>query len=308
MGLKWPHILIQIHLLFNSQIANRLLPPLIAMAVLIVAFAEMFYTRFQGDCLTDDDNGYSGQQITAPVCTVRDSYRAVYQLLRGENSLVLTGNGTDGTVESNGAITMTFFLLVCFITFLVAFLVAIFMAASSLSIEDIERTYFWEPKFAFVLSTINDAVDKPKRWGGVGVVGGLPRKSEKLWDALMCSIRGADVGRRKDWYSKTSRVYRIIKLPFFGTLIALIVIPIWFSIGLVSLGLLWPPQIRRAVFRPQLGGSGNRRQTDLSCHSQVNELRKELLQLKLMSLDRSDVVEQEIREIKQILFVAMHED
>ena len=111
---------------------------------------------------------------------------------------------------------------------------------------------------------------------------------------------------RFDW-SKTS--FSIFRIPVIGAVVAIILVPIWLLAGTLTLGLLWPPQVRRFLFGSRIIeddelASSSERSVDIL----LKNLHEEVHQLKLMSFDRSSQVEREIIEIKNILHTAMNEE
>jgi hypothetical protein len=118
----------------------------------------------------------------------------------------------------------------------------------------------------------------------------------------MVALRGKDLKKQEKWYANLSCPSAA------ATILAIFVVPIWFALGIVSLGFLWPPQVRRWLFRPA-GRIERKRKVAAKddSNAQVSLMRNEVMKLKLMSYERSGEVERELRELKELLYAAMRE-
>jgi hypothetical protein len=250
-----------------------------------VAFAQCFYTLLQLDC--------TNALASSPVCSVRDSYRIVYRLLRGES--LVDPSGLNPFSSEAIVLLASFFVLLAI--FLIALLLSIFLGAAQLDLDQIALHSYWEPLLGFILST-GDFVKEPPN----------PSKSSwevkkaHLWDVLTQSLRGSEPTKGSSWFASPFRYHVLTQVA------ALLILPLWILVGLLSLGLLWPPQMRLWLFRPTIqGNQRNMRHLNEQSKPQLSEMRKELLQLKCMSYDRSNELEKELREIKELLLLAIQE-
>jgi hypothetical protein len=277
------------------QITCRIVWPVLVAGVLLVAFAQMFYTLLQIDC-TD------AIAVTA-VCSVRDSYRVVYLLMRGE-ALV----AADGSQEMSpeGIILVALFLF-SFALLLLALFVTILIAALQFDFEEIALRSYWEPRLASILS-MNELGCRRSSPSDLPSCGQrLLTKVELAWDLMMISLVGGQSKNEKHWYASSSRS-SCLAWPLW--MLSIFVVPIWFILGCATFGLLWPPQLRRIIFRP-VGRSNNIRKTNMAAEesaSQISRMRNEIMQLKAMSYDRSSDVHREIRDLKELLFMALREE
>lgn len=174
------------------------------------------------------------------------------------------------------------------------------MATSYLDFEQVAIQSYWEPKLAFVL-TAGD-FDVAKKTKPSKVTGFELRKSQ-MWDYFMSQINGMDQTKGLSWVP-TPLPYRI-----FCWIPALLVIPIWFIAGLLSAGFLWPRQVRLWLFSPKRFNrqlETERLSSDTS-KIQIADIRNDLSNLKMMSLEKSGEVVRTLQEIKEILFAAMQE-
>ena len=283
-----------------AKIANQIVWPLIAGGMVLVAFAQMFYTLLWTDCAT-------AIPVT-PVCSVRDSYRVVYLLLRGESLLELDGSDE---ISAQAVVLLSAFLLALF-ALLLAVLVAVIMGALHSKPDEIAFRSFWEPKLAFVLSSADWGCRvQPKISLTPSRKVGLQTRLERTWELLVSSLLvGPPARSEKYWYSGRYRKGGLLGLAFWLT--ALILLPLWFVLGFLTLGLLWPPQLRQFLVRP-LGWTSTRQPSAAAAKedymvAQLSEIRSELVRTKTMTYERSIQVENEVRSVKHLLYAAVREE
>ena len=232
---------------------------------------------------------------TTPVCTVRDSYRVVYMLIRGESLVDSTGVNS----FSGHATVLVASFLTIFAVFLLAVLVTILLTSSMLDFEDIALRSYWEPILGFILSTsfFIDEKDTTSQTRSFEV-----RKAH-LWDMFMQTLIGNIPKMGGDLFIYPFRSYVITWI------IAVFLVPLWFIAGLVSLGLLWPPQLRRRLFWLPSTTLLSRNQSPRNEQAQMrlSDVQNEIIQMKCMAYERSQKLENEIREMKELLLMAMHD-
>lgn len=262
--------------------------PFIAALALVIAFAQCFYTLLQLDC--------SNAIGVSPVCSVRDSYRVVYMLSRGESLVDPTGVKR---LSTEAGFLFAAFLAICAI-FLLALLVTVLVATSQLDFDQIALNSYWEPKLAFVLLSEDFGIAV----GEYSVrMNDFEARKEQLWDVYMLAMFGGEPAKGEYWFAQplSSKVLTVASGMF--------VVPLWIVLGSFSAGWLWPRQLRLWLFRP-LGSYGiERKATDMPEQSslQSSDIRSEIVQMKLMSFERSNEVEKELRELKELLIIAMQE-
>lgn len=325
-----------------TQIASRyLFAAVLVGGMLIVAFAQMFYTRFQLECFlnyfglggTDDYyRGTSSETTTntatpPPVCTVRDSYRVVYLLLRGDHS-AFPENGVDSEQHDNETAVLISLLIFFFIVLLIACLTAILLSTFSLDYDKIGRSFFWDPKLAFIIATLvtreETSVDDSRSSSENGITRSTQTNLdtttiwlEKNWEMYMNVLVGGEIRNRMFWYanrSSTSCWLNILGWPILGKIAAALIILLWIVTGLFTLGLLWPPQVRRFLFRPtkgceyEMNTKSNRNSSlDLQENSRLYGLHNELYQIKLMSYSQSISLERDLNDMKDLFSFALRE-
>lgn len=208
---------------------------------------------------------------------------------------------------SFGAIFLIGIFLIALMLFILGLLVIVFVAAARLDFEAIALEYFWEPKLALQFSAIEfgmtTANSNEKKHS---TSRSLSRKLEAAWELLILSLFGGNTRSRKHWYARVPD-NNLWAWPLW--LFAIVAVPIWIVLGAVTLGLLWPPQLRRLVFRP-VGTSWEQRQaknTAERTERQVRSVREDVMQLKVLALEQSENVERELLDLKAMLYSAMKE-
>jgi hypothetical protein len=131
---------------------------------------------------------------------------------------------------------------------------------------------------------------------------------EDAWAVVDYGIFGGERRRGNMWYVAfcSNKTSSLVRWPL--RMACLIVAPIWLVLGLATCGLLWPPQVRRWLFRPARSSVRSRRESNAAAEyssSQVAGMRGDVLQLKTMSYEKSNDVRQEIHELKELLYAAM---
>jgi hypothetical protein len=262
--------------------------PFVTAGILLIAFAQCFYTLLQLDCT--DALGIS------PVCSIRDSYRVVYLLLRGDRLVDPTGAKS----LSTEAIFLSAAVLISFLVFLLACIVTVLVSTSQLNFDEIALHSYWEPKLAIVLSAGDLGVEKS--WLAAESPEGFDKSLAEAWDKFTLPFVGT-AEKSKRWYAADLHS-RIV-----NSLGSILVIPLWLIVGLCTLGMLWPPQVRRYIFHPR-----RMQNNSLHVHSardlptaQISSMRSELEAMKLLSFDKANDVQKELRDLKELLFMAMQD-
>lgn len=270
--------------------------PLLVVTIFVVGFAEMFYTFSQVDCV----KGMSD----ISVCRLRDAYRLVYFLAVGE-PIVEIDNDDD---MATGMTVLVVLFLTLGVLLLLGILVVVMVGASKYDSESIALDSFWEPKLAFVLSSQDTRAAAAARQKKVmhmpqpSCMDRFMMQLEHLWTLNVCFLRGRDARNEELWYkhlnstSFCSTVFLRLWAAFF--------LPLWIILGLATMGLLWPPQIRRFIFQPWGVISDNKSSPSEATSlvaSQVSDVKNEVLKLKDMNFERSNDIEREIQELKAMI-------
>jgi hypothetical protein len=105
----------------------------------------------------------------------------------------------------------------------------------------------------------------------------------------------------------------------------LFLLPIWLILGFITLGLLWPPQIRRWLFCPcpigsssssssstktrrRISSSSSSSHEDDLSRAKLSQLRSDIIDLKGISYDQNHRIQKDLELIKEIIFRAAREE
>jgi hypothetical protein len=254
---------------------------------------------------------------------MREAFITVYLMLLG-TPLIDTEDDSQNSLSSGSVVLISVFTTLL-VLFIVSLLITVVSESMRMDLDDVALGYFWEPKLNFVF-TVDDILSLfscPKeqsfeKCGGTRKKRFVPKRScgDRLssflgdaWTVMDYAIFGGERRRGNMWYV----AYCDNASPF-GVwplrIICLIIIPVWLVIGLATFGLLWPPQIRRWLFRPSRSSIRSSRETNAAAEysgTQVAGMRGDVLQLKTMSYERSNDIKREILELKRLLYDAMEE-
>jgi hypothetical protein len=233
-----------------------------------------------------------------PVCTERDAYRVVYYLVRG----IPIASPTDPVQLSNDAVLLVAMLVAIMLTFCTAVLVTVFVSSASVNFDDIALASYWEPKLALVVAPEDfnlerlSAASRRSPWSAR--LGGM-------WDAANQVVKKDDTANTH-WYALPQR-------SSLGFLYTFLMVPFWCIVGFLSFGLLWPYQVREWFFRPNRATWSSTRSkqsttTTAQASADAFSLREEIADLKHSSSERSSEMKREIRQLKELLLMAMESE
>lgn len=268
-----------------QQIAKLLFWPLTIAAILTVGFSQMFYTVRHITCAEDPGD--------SNLCSVRDSYMLVYFLMIGEPIVNMDNN----TRTQSSVIILALLFATALLLLALSIMAMIVLGGSNCDYEELSLAY-WEPKLTFVIFACGkeSAFFQSK----------LSASLEVAWIVATDILSGRDGAKGTYWYACFSRKSAFVKAGYW--MVTVIIVPIWILAGLITFGLLWPPQVRRFLFRPQAGAPfrqdrGNKSPPEVYA-SHLSSLRNELTQIRDMSYERSNDVQRDLRHLKEILHLA----
>lgn len=268
---------------------RRLVAFLTALTIILVGFAQMFVTVFQNTpycteyvpdnstCPTDD------ALEVRPYCDYWSAFLNVYTMLLGQVDERLFETSPDAT-----------FLFIIFMFLVVILLANVLIAIVTDSYKVIQdqraAIVFWTNRLDFVAEM--DAIangpwkqriraffgvkEGPENTGHVDVSFG-----REFWKRLM-DLFEDDV--EDNVVTVEFWAYNLLRL-----FAALVIIPSWIVLGLLSAGWLWPPQLREAVFT-----------STVAQHSSESEREDELRKTQVIMLQKEvdDLEEDMLRELK----------
>ncbi|CAB9517374.1 expressed unknown protein [Seminavis robusta] len=273
-----------------ARIASALVWPLLFAIVCIVAFSEMIYT-LQVDC--------ADGSIASSTCSLRDAYQLVYYLLLGEPIVEI---GSPERLPPGLAILLATFALVALLFVLCVAMVIVFMALKC-ERENVALDSYWEPKLAFVLASQDTKFAASQRRKDPSVAAPssmdvLEARLEELWGICICLLWGSR--KQRYWYAMPSSAWKRLGL----RVVACVTIPLWLLLGLATLGILLPPQVRQIVFRPRQGLHSGCRSPEATRDifaSQIAGVRNEIVKLKDMSFEQNSDIHDEIHQLKVMI-------
>lgn len=239
---------------------------------------------------------------------------------------MLLGEVDDTNFQDSGVATALFVIFMFLVVILLANVLIAIVTDSYKVIQDQRAAIvFWTNRLDFV-AEMDGIANGPWRSRlrkalGFGKGGRTQAKGrqesvfgKELWKQIM-ELFEDDI--EEGVFSFDFVVYTLLRV-----FAAAVVIPLWFTLGLITAGWLWPPQIREAVFTSTVfqHASDTERQNEMrktqviQLQQEVKSLNDELLQE--LALDRSQVVQlksqvaerkveinNEMRQIKRIVAV-----
>lgn len=262
----------------------------------------MFNTIFQQTeyCTEQPNNFLTDEEILAdtkcsanqvhPYCDFWQSFLNVYTMLLGD---------VDEESFKESPVATALFVLFMFLCVILLANVLIAIVTDSYKVIQDQRAaiVFWTNRLDFVAEM--DAIangpwkNRLKKSFGFGEGGDSSGRTEQagkeLWIKLMELFEDEidDGFLSIDFY-----LYNLLRV-----VVALVVIPLWMLLGVITLGWVWPPQVREAVFTSTLlKHSSDTEKEDELRKTQVKKLQDEVLGLKdellqELALDRTQVVQ-----------------
>jgi Ion transport protein len=315
-------------------VVRRLAAFLTALCVILIAFAQMFYTIFQQStyCTQQPNNDYTDELILDMTrcganqghayCNFWTSFISVYTMLLGEV------DESDFKQSNVAMVLFIFFMFLCVIL-LANVLIAIVTDSYKVIQDQRAAIVFWTNRLDFI-AEMDAIANGPwkrrflKEWIGFNSTNTTTRSGsstgrrteqvfgKELWNRCMELFEDEiDDG----YMSLDFMLYTILRM-----IVAMLIIPLWLLVGIITLGWFWPPQVREAVFTSTVfkHSSDSVKEDELrktqvkKLHDEVTELKDEILQE--LALDRTQIVQMksqvaerkieignEIKDIKKIV-------
>lgn len=309
-------------------VLRRLAAFLTALTIILIAFAQMFSTIFRQskyctedprlDLTTDElvDLARCSDSAVRPYCDFWASFISVYTMLLGE---VDENNFRDSPVAT------ALFVLFMFLCVILLANVLIAIVTDSYKVIQDQRAaiVFWTNRLDFVaeMDAIANGPWKRRLKQIVGLNQRTNSSNEKK-QPFGKEAWGRAMELFEDEIEDSCMSVDFIAYTLLRIVVALVLIPIWFSLGAISLGWLWPPQVRGSVFtRTVFKHSSDTEKENELRKTQVQQLQDEVRNLKdellqELALDRTQVVQMksqvaerkleisnEMKEIKKIVAV-----
>jgi hypothetical protein len=211
---------------------------------------------------------------------------------------MLLGNVQEDDFK-NSVIATVFFVLYMFLVVILLANVLIAIVTDSYKVIQDQRAaiVFWTNRLDFVaeMDAIANGPWKGKLKKAFGIVGidSSSNKSEKVGKDLWARCTELfDDEVEAGVFSVDFVLYTITRI-----IVAVFVIPLWLLLGVVSLGWLWPPQVRESVFTSAVfKHSSDSMKEDEMRRTQIKLLQEEVVALKdellqELALDRTQIVQ-----------------
>lgn len=279
-------------------VVQRLAAFLLALSVILLMFAQMFYIVYaeSDQCLcTEEHTGENGEANPFPHCKFQDSLLKVYIMMMGE-----IGNEMRySTVAVAQFLYFTFAFLV--IVLLSNVLIAIVTDSYGVIKNERSAMVFWSNRLDFVaemdaIKNIGRSIKKLFRPGDD--TAGAPTRvqevpngepipiddSEKMsgdrfrsgWSSIM-NLFDPNLYETYDVNPSSFEFWCYILVRFAAVVF---VIPVWLMLGLCTAGWLWPPQVREFILK-QKKVAISRADMAEQVTAQINDLKNEIKKLRV---------------------------
>ncbi|KAL7555241.1 LOW QUALITY PROTEIN: hypothetical protein ACHAWF_018891 [Thalassiosira exigua] len=272
-------------------VMKRLLSFLLALAVILIMFTMIFHTLFRdptGQCPSQNATDYTQFPVvvfdcgvdlatgdeecekavdyqpinTDPFCNFRTSFFKVLTMLLGEVDEVY--------FQSNVLLVLAYavFMFACVIV-LANVLIAIVTSSYSVIQNERAALVFWSNRLDFVaeMDVISNNFSRRPREGGARDA--EESSSGELWKKFMYLFD--DDVEEHGILSVEFVCYNVLR--FFALFF---VVPLWILLGLVTFGLLWPPQVRVWLLTSQMTSVSKEASAERSRLQQVRRLKEDV--------------------------------
>ncbi|EEC43260.1 predicted protein [Phaeodactylum tricornutum CCAP 1055/1] len=297
-------------------VVRRLAAFLLALGLILVAFAQMFYTVFQQTdyCRNQPQNDLDYDLILAetrcdastlrPYCGFWTSFLSVYTMLLGEVD--------EDDFESSG-VAMALFVIFMFLVVILLANVLIAIVTDSYKVIQYQRAaiVFWTNRLDFVaeMDAIANGPWKSRVKKSLGMLdqdedGAQQRDvfGKDLWKQIMDLFED-------DSFDGMSTV-DFIAFALLRVVACVFIIPMWLLLGIVTVGWFWPPQVREAVFTSKVSKhSSDTAKEDELRRTQVKQLQQDVIEmrddlLQELALDRTQIVQMKSQVAERKLEIA----
>lgn len=263
------------------HVMRRLAAFLVCLTIILVAFSRMFYTLYQNTeyCAVNSEDEPTEEEILLLIscgnlevnqwCNGWDSFLSVYTMLLGE---------VDETqFQGNPTATVLFVLFMFLVVILLANVLIAIVTDSYKVIQDQRAAIvFWTNRLNFIAQM--DAIANGPWRTLLRKALGLQEKSQQLDSDAWTNVLGKRYWRSlMDLYEDDIHA-NVLSFEYFAVtlvrmMVTVFIIPAWILLGLITLGWLWPPQIREYFFT-----------SAISKHSSETAKEEELRSVQIVSI------------------------
>jgi len=300
--------------------AKRLISPLIVLSVFTLAFMQMVYmvhTRdnTNGQCLYEEGN-INGESLK--ICSLWDSFKIVYLLVIGEGFI-----GAEASSDNATIILLLVFVVLAFV---------LILHTISLSIVHLQRTgvksamvdSFWSPMLTHILlvRSLSEVFCCGSRSSEPGSSNqhyatrsaathscnpsSISSRLENMWDYILVSYSDVDIKDTKWWYlQRDLGRSHLLGKKWFVRIVGAFIVPIWICLGIVTLGILWPPQVRWWIFHIGMDKDDDMVLDVIAPNSsqsmQMSSLKSDISKMKMMLYERFQTVESDLYGLRSTI-------
>jgi hypothetical protein len=235
------------------------------------------------------------------VCSISRAYIVVYHMMLGEPVV-----SEDFQFSRSLSMIVVVFTMLG-IWWILSALAMIVVESNRLDRQQLAVVWYWEPKILLTAMTvgrlsgkISDTPSLVERWCNT---------MEVSWNMLLSALRGEESIQTWSMCCLRSKSCRVTT-----GFVSLFLVPLWLALGLATVGLLWPPQVRRWVFTA-VGAKGKFRcrqsvsSTDNELtRSKLSQLRADVVELKAITYDQHYQIQKNLGFLKDVIFRAVMEE
>lgn len=232
---------------------------IISLAVILISFAQMFFIVYRQTPVCNASCAAADNGFGFPHCTFNKSFLKVFTMMIGEI----------GEVNRYQTSTTAQVFYVAFV-FLVAILLSnilIAIVSDSYSVVKNERAemVFWSNRLDFVAEM--DTIDTLRkrfismicRNRGHSAIQSEDTEEKENFQTKSRAVFAVLISILKDKLEEDVNAFEYCLFLSFRVVVIIFIFPIWFALGLVTAGLLWPPQVREWLFIMREGGGKEQR-------------------------------------------------
>lgn len=298
---------------FHVQLVQNLMSTLFIFALVVVTYLQMTYLSYripmevEDKCVVVDNDGKE-------ICSVWGSIQSFSFLFLGTEVNYLTNDDS----PSVALLSVIFYIVLLFVA-VYSVSIAI-ISIQQIKLKELLVSYYWVPMYVHIL-LVQDLCNIFSRQkssqrrqyehkqncssiGNLSLCSGFEQRLGSVWDYVLSSFECVQ-NKNSKWrsYQQSLTIPRIMKSALFVRLIGIIIIPLWMMVGLLSLGILWPPQCRRWLLTCSNHDKEviEKEKDHYVSTSKSSNAADSLIKMKCMVFDRFDDMQSELDYIKREL-------
>jgi hypothetical protein len=175
---------------------------------------------------------------------------------------------------------------------------------------DESDAFFWESQLAFVHMTHSlvpcfaeypedyDVALMQKDRCSLTSEEHLSTRLSNRWDLCMSLFLGLARNRKGVWTNHASPRNPIATLLLCVGI--LLLVPLWLVVGFLTLGILWPPQVRSWIFKPSKGATQQKPEKFEYSAPPFATICNDLQEIKSTAYEKAQAIEQQVLELRRL--------